>query len=111
MGLKKPLHLYEVKLECNSYTVMDILLLMDNASVFAPEGISFDEEKFRNFLDEIDSEEIRERVHEIMIFDMYQTLSKKEIKNLTPYIYALRMNYDHIAALLTAHVKTQDIIG
>jgi len=109
--LKKPGQLCEVKLQCNSDIVINILLMMDAASVLVPDGISFEEEKFRKFLEEINIEQIRARVQEIMIYDMHQTLGKNERKNLTPYIYALRMTYDHVAALLTPHVKTHDIIA
>ena len=43
--------------------------------------------------------------------NMDETLGLKEREFLTPYVYALRMTYDHVADILTSRVKTPDIVA
>ena len=99
----------EVRIECNSRMAVHILMILDDVKKLIPD-FSLEEGQYRQFMGEMKVEQIRHRVEDIMRSDMYETLGKKERKNLTNYVYALRMSYDHVADILTPHVKIQDIV-
>ena len=69
-----------------------------------------EEAQYRKFIDDYKVEDLRKKLGKIMKDNLYRTLGLQEKDNLTEYVYALRMTYDHVADILTPHVKTQDIV-
>lgn len=91
------------------WLVGNILFLLDDVKILIPE-FSFEEGQYEKFLVDIHVGKLRKHVKGVMKCNMNRTLGPKERENLTEYVYALRMTYDHTADILTPHVENQDIV-